>query len=149
MKVVLGWDINFSIWVSSLTVGVYVVLGGLLSAIFNEVLQFVLIWLGALLISIIGLIEAGGWNGMVGAHHTQLPGQRLHPPVEHPGLTSPTIPWASTGPASSSAWAASFRSATGPPIFWWCSASSPPRICAPRRWLPSSAPASRWWCRSS
>ena len=55
MKVVLGWDINFSIWVSSLTVAVYVVLGGLLSAIFNEVLQFVLIWLGALLIPILGL----------------------------------------------------------------------------------------------
>ncbi len=39
---------SFSIWISSLTVGVYVVLGGLLSAIFNEVLQFVLIWLGAI-----------------------------------------------------------------------------------------------------
>src|SRR3984957_7227527 len=65
MKVVLGWDINFSIWVSSLTVAVYVALGGLRSAIFNEVLQFVLIWLGALLISVIGLVETGGWNGMV------------------------------------------------------------------------------------
>ena len=65
LKVVLGWDIHLSIWVSSVTVALYVVLGGLLSAIFNEVLQFVLIWLGALLISIIGLIEAGGWNGMV------------------------------------------------------------------------------------
>ena len=75
MKVVLGWDIHFSIWVSSLTVAVYVVLGGLLSAIFNEVLQFVLIWLGALLISIIGLIEAGGWNGMVARIHRSLPGQ--------------------------------------------------------------------------
>ena len=38
-----------------------VALGGLKSAIFNEVLQFVLIWLGALLIPIIGLVEAGGW----------------------------------------------------------------------------------------
>ncbi len=64
MKVVLGWDINFSIWVSSLTVAVYVALGGLRSAIFNEVLQFVLIWLGALLIPILGLIEAGGWGGL-------------------------------------------------------------------------------------
>jgi SSS family solute:Na+ symporter len=64
MKVVLGWDINFSIWVSSLTVAVYVALGGLLSAIFNEVLQFVLIWLGAMLIPILGLIEAGGWAGV-------------------------------------------------------------------------------------
>jgi solute:Na+ symporter, SSS family len=65
MKVVLGWDIHFSIWVSSVTVAIYVGLGGLLSAIFNEVLQFVLIWAGALLIPIIGLIEAGGWENMV------------------------------------------------------------------------------------
>jgi SSS family solute:Na+ symporter len=75
MKVVLGWDINFSIWVSSLTVALYVFLGGLLSAIFNEVLQFVLIWLGALLISIIGLIETGGWSGMVARIHANFPGQ--------------------------------------------------------------------------
>ena len=75
MKVVLGWDIHFSIWVSSLTVAVYVVLGGLLSEIFNEVLQFVLIWLGALLISIIGLIETGGWNGMVERIARNFPGQ--------------------------------------------------------------------------
>src|ERR1022692_1900340 len=73
MKVILGWDINFSIWVSSLTVAVYVALGGLLSAIFNEVLQFVLIWLGALLISIIGLIETGGWAGMVARIHQNNP----------------------------------------------------------------------------
>ena len=64
MKVVLGWDINFSIWVSSLTVAVYVALGGLRSAIFNEVLQFILIWAGALLIPILGLIEADGWSNL-------------------------------------------------------------------------------------
>src|SRR5215469_10792336 len=38
MQIVLGWDINFSIWVSSVTVAIYVALGGLRSAIFNEVL---------------------------------------------------------------------------------------------------------------
>jgi SSS family solute:Na+ symporter len=73
MKVVLGWDIHVSIWISSITVMLYVGLGGLLSAIFNEVLQFVLIWLGAMLISIIGLIEAGGWNGMVAKIHANFP----------------------------------------------------------------------------
>src|SRR5512133_1739054 len=73
MKVVLGWDIHFSIWVSSLTVMVYVALGGLLSAIFNEVLQFVLIWLGALLIPILGLLETGGWDGMVKRIHQNFP----------------------------------------------------------------------------
>src|SRR5215470_4606695 len=40
MRVVLGWDLNFSILVSSLTVAAYVALGGLRSAIFNEVLQY-------------------------------------------------------------------------------------------------------------
>jgi SSS family solute:Na+ symporter len=54
MKVVLGWNIHFSIWMSSLTVGAYVALGGLFSAIFNEVLQFFLIWFGAMLIPILG-----------------------------------------------------------------------------------------------
>jgi len=64
MKVVLGWDLNLSILVSSLTVAAYVALGGLRSAIFNEVLQFFLIWAGALLIPILGLIEAGGWSSL-------------------------------------------------------------------------------------
>jgi SSS family solute:Na+ symporter len=64
MKVVLGWDINFSIVVSSVAVAIYVGLGGLRSAIFNEVLQFVLIWGGALLVPILGLVQSGGWNGL-------------------------------------------------------------------------------------
>src|ERR1700752_2930626 len=63
MKVVLGWDLNFSIIVSSLAVAAYVALGGLRSAIFNEVLQFMLIWGGALLVPILGMVEAGSWSG--------------------------------------------------------------------------------------
>src|ERR1700684_283944 len=64
MKVILGWNIHFSIWVSSLTVALYVMAGGLLSAIFNEVLQFFLIWIGCLVIPVVGLIETGGWAGV-------------------------------------------------------------------------------------
>jgi SSS family solute:Na+ symporter len=75
MKVILGWDIHFSIWVSSLTVAVYVFLGGLLSAIFNEVLQFFLIWLGAIVVSVVGLVETGGWSGMVARIHANFPAQ--------------------------------------------------------------------------
>jgi SSS family solute:Na+ symporter len=64
MKVVLGWDITFSILVSSVAVALYVGLGGLRSAIFNEVLQFVLIWGGALLVPILGLVQTGGVAGL-------------------------------------------------------------------------------------
>lgn len=78
MKVVLGWNIHFSIWVSSLTVAIYVTLGGLYSAIFNEVLQFFLIWLGALTIPVIGMIDAGGWKGLVAKIHERVQGDYVH-----------------------------------------------------------------------
>ena len=43
LNLLLGWPIHLSIWVASLTVAIYVTLGGLRSAVFNEVLQFFLI----------------------------------------------------------------------------------------------------------
>ncbi len=55
--------------------GIYVTLGGQFSAIFNEVVQFFLIWFGALLIPILGLIETGGWSGMVARIQHNFPGQ--------------------------------------------------------------------------
>src|ERR1700722_7903236 len=64
MQTILGWNITFSIWVGAGTVALYVMLGGLRSAIINEVLQFVLIWAGAAMIPILGLIEAGGWTNL-------------------------------------------------------------------------------------
>ena len=77
MAVVLGWNIHFSIILSAITVGLYVGLGGLLSAIFNEVLQFMLIWFGAALIPILGLVETGGWQGMVDRIKANIPA--IHP----------------------------------------------------------------------
>ncbi len=86
LNLLLGWDIHLSIWVSSLTVAIYVTLAGLLSAIFNEVLQFFLIWLGTLLVPILGLIHAGGWNGMMKAIQRNAP--IIHPTVQNADFTS-------------------------------------------------------------
>jgi len=88
MKVVLGWDLNFSILISSITVAIYVALGGLRSAIFNEVLQFFLIWAGALLIPILGLIEAGGWNGLKAKILVNLTEQHIANPGSYTHLWS-------------------------------------------------------------
>ena len=96
MEVVLGWNLHFSIIVSSLTVGVYVAAGGLFSAIFNEVLQFFLIWFGALLIPILGLIETGGWSGMVARIHHNFPGQdftHLWGPMNSAGNNPMGVHW--------------------------------------------------------
>src|SRR5512141_883003 len=81
LNLLLGWDIHVSIWISSVTVAVYVTLGGLISAVFNEVLQFFLIWLGTLLIPILGLISAGGWSGMMNAIQRNAP--IVHPTVQN------------------------------------------------------------------
>jgi SSS family solute:Na+ symporter len=58
----LGWNWDFSMWTSAITVAVYVSLSGLMSAIFTEIIQFFLIWFGLFLVSILGLIELGGIN---------------------------------------------------------------------------------------
>ncbi|MBN2290333.1 MAG: sodium:solute symporter family protein [Candidatus Glassbacteria bacterium] len=57
-----GWDFDTSIWITALTVAAYVTAAGLTSAIFNEIVQFFLIWAGCLLIPILGLIEVGGFD---------------------------------------------------------------------------------------
>ena len=86
LHLLLGWNMNVSIWVSSLTVAIYVTLGGLISAVFNEVLQFFLIWFGSLLIPILGLIQAGGWNGMMSAIRENV--KVIHPGVPNADFTS-------------------------------------------------------------
>jgi len=56
----IGWDMNASIWASAGAIAVYITLGGLLSAILTEIVQFFLIWFGLFLVSILGLVEMGG-----------------------------------------------------------------------------------------
>ena len=85
MQTVLGWNISFSIWVGAGTVALYVMLGGLRSAIINEVLQFVLIWAGAALIPILGLIEAGGWTKLKAQIAANVGQKRLHASVDDAG----------------------------------------------------------------
>ena len=65
METLLGWDLNASILISAAVVLVYILLGGLTSAIYNEVLQFFLIVAGFLPLSLIALRDAGGWTGLV------------------------------------------------------------------------------------
>ncbi len=64
-KLMLGWSIHATIILSALVVLIYTALGGLTSSIYNEVLQFFLIVLGILPMAVLGVIEAGGWSGLV------------------------------------------------------------------------------------
>ena len=60
-----GWDFDISVWATTIVVCIYVAMGGLTSAIFNEIVQFFLIWAGSFLIPVYGLIEVGGWDKLV------------------------------------------------------------------------------------
>jgi SSS family solute:Na+ symporter len=64
LGVLLGWDFNFSVLVSALIVLAYIFLGGLTSAIYNEVLQFFLIVAGFIPLVFLGLRDVGGWSGL-------------------------------------------------------------------------------------
>jgi SSS family solute:Na+ symporter len=65
LELLLGWDFNVSLWVSGGIVLAYIYLGGLTSAIYNEVLQFFLIVLGFAPLVYLGLNNVGGWSGLV------------------------------------------------------------------------------------
>jgi solute:Na+ symporter, SSS family len=63
-NLLLGWSFDVSVLVSAVIVLSYVLLGGLTSAIYNEVLQFFLIVFGFAPLVALGLHAVGGWDGL-------------------------------------------------------------------------------------
>jgi SSS family solute:Na+ symporter len=64
LSVLLGWDFNVSVLASAAIVLCYIYLGGLTSAIYNEVVQFFLIVAGFFPLVMLGLNDIGGWSGL-------------------------------------------------------------------------------------
>src|SRR5215475_4551482 len=65
LNTLLGWQFDLSIWLWAGIVLVYIFMGGLTSGIYNEVLQFFLIVFGFAPVVILGLIDIGGWSGLM------------------------------------------------------------------------------------
>ncbi len=64
LSLMLGWSINTAILVAAVIVLVYITLGGLTSAIYNEVLQFFIILAALIPLVTVALIDVGGINGL-------------------------------------------------------------------------------------
>ncbi len=64
LQAIFGWSFTFSVLVSAGIVLAYTYLGGLSSAIYNEVLQFFLIVAGFAPLAILSVQKAGGWEGI-------------------------------------------------------------------------------------
>lgn len=73
-ELVLGWSFTNSVLLSAAIVLIYTLLGGLTSAIYNEVVQFFLIVLGFAPLSVLAVEKAGGWSGVA---------SRLQPVMTH------------------------------------------------------------------
>jgi SSS family solute:Na+ symporter len=79
MRALAGWPLWLSIVVAAAFVLVYITLGGLSSAIYNEVLQFFVILAGLIPITVIGLVKVGGLSGLFDkVRHTHLGEAGLH-----------------------------------------------------------------------
>jgi SSS family solute:Na+ symporter len=65
LNIILGWDFNVSVLLAAGIVLIYTFLGGLTSAVYNEVLQFFLIVLGIAPLVYLGMEKAGGWQGII------------------------------------------------------------------------------------
>jgi SSS family solute:Na+ symporter len=70
LELVLGWNFHASVLLSAAIVLAYIFLGGLTSAIYNEVLQFFLIVLGFFPLVLLGLKDVGGWDGLTAKLNT-------------------------------------------------------------------------------
>src|SRR5438445_4294210 len=64
LNLLLGWSFDVSILIAAGVVLAYIFLGGLTSAIYNEVLQFFLIVFGFAPLVFLGLRAVGGWTGL-------------------------------------------------------------------------------------
>jgi SSS family solute:Na+ symporter len=70
LELILGWNFHTSVILSAAIVLAYIFLGGLTSAIYNEVLQFFLIVMGFLPLVLLGLKDVGGWDGLTAKLNT-------------------------------------------------------------------------------
>jgi SSS family solute:Na+ symporter len=64
VHLMLGWSITTAIIVAAAIVLAYITLGGLTSAIYNEVLQFFIIVAALLPLTLVALHDMGGWSGL-------------------------------------------------------------------------------------
>ncbi|MEU5531021.1 sodium:solute symporter family protein [Micromonospora chersina] len=67
MQLLLGWPLWVAIVIGAFIVLVYITIGGLSGAIYNEVLQFFVIIAGLVPITVLGLVKVGGVSGLMDA----------------------------------------------------------------------------------
>lgn len=64
MHTVLGWNVNFTIWMMVILTGVYTFSGGLSAVVMVDVVQLVIMFVGGISLLVLSMWETGGWEAV-------------------------------------------------------------------------------------
>ncbi len=85
----LGIPVEFSLLITALIVGIYTITGGLAAVAMTDVVQLLVMFIGGIALTVLGLWTVGGWSGLVKAITPANPDHfKLFLP-----LSNPTYPW--------------------------------------------------------
>ncbi len=85
----LGIPVEFSLLITALIVGIYTITGGLAAVAMTDVVQLLVMFIGGIALTVLGLWTVGGWSGLVEAIKPANPDHfKLFLP-----LSNPTYPW--------------------------------------------------------
>jgi SSS family solute:Na+ symporter len=85
----LGIPVEFSLLITALIVGIYTITGGLAAVAMTDVVQLLVMFIGGVALTVLGLWTVGGWSGLVEAITPANPDHfKLFLP-----LSNPTYPW--------------------------------------------------------
>ncbi|AFH50279.1 Putative symporter [Ignavibacterium album JCM 16511] len=86
LNAVVGWDMVTSAVVIVIITGIYTLLGGLSAVIYTDLVQMFILIIGSIILTLIGLSEAGGWANLVA--NTPADFWSMFKPLTHPDF-----PW--------------------------------------------------------
>lgn len=93
LNTLMGWPITVSIVLTATIVGLYTIFGGLAAVVMTDVVQMIIMYVGAAALLILGLISVGGWEGLVAKVTAMGPEYQNHFSLILPADTKTPYPW--------------------------------------------------------
>ncbi|RME00847.1 MAG: sodium transporter [Calditrichaeota bacterium] len=93
LNTLMGWPKGISIIITASITGIYTIFGGLAAVIMTDVVQMIIMYIGAAAILILGLIDVGGWSGLVQKVTAMGPEYHNHFNLILPADTPTPYPW--------------------------------------------------------
>ncbi len=92
-KPLMGWDPWFSIIVTAVVVGLYTFFGGLTAVVMTDVVQMIIMFVGGATVVVVGLYNAGGWDGLTDKIAAMGDAYQNHFELIQPADTQTPFPW--------------------------------------------------------